>query len=668
MHPERSRDLYQKALGMDTHGLSTPSNRFVASWSAFLSTFLSAFLSAPLVVFVYAIASVTVVAPVLAQPNDQAEARVLLAQAERAYESDLRRSAVLSERALALSSHGGDRRLEQKIAAHLCMSLTGFAADRARAMAEARIRIAEQENDLLGQAVFLTCKAYSVEAAGDLEAASGLYEHAMDAAKASGDRKAIASVYAYRGENRHYQGRYDEALSDLGRAFALYSVVDDKVGRRYTLNAMANLYSDAQVGEFDKAIEYYRELLVSEEAAGAKGAIATTLFNIASAYEEKGDYDASLRDFQRALALDREIGEHESVAEGERAVGRVLLAQGRPQEALPMIDRALAYFVEKGNADAQGRTRITRAHALRKLGRLDEAMRAIDLSLAHFGERDNWRYLVSVRRERAEILAARGEWRAAYTEAQELRTVEARLEKGLMKERTSRLRVQFDAARKEEQNAALRADNQRRVAELNSARHARNLQWLVILIGAALLAVFGIMAFQQLRKNRRMRSLAMTDDLTGLPNRRHILEYLDEQRKASVDGDAPLALIAFDIDHFKRINDVHGHAGGDRVLASVSRIIAPHLRSSDRLGRVGGEEFLVVLPDTSLPDAHMVAERLRTIIESTALEGLPNDLRMTASFGVAKRLINDDAKTILKRADDALYRAKREGRNRVVVG
>jgi diguanylate cyclase (GGDEF)-like protein len=595
--------------------------------------------------------------------------QALFAQAKRAYQSDLRESAAISERALAKFSRGGDRSLERQVRAHLCMSLSGFDASRALTIADAELSRAYREKDIVSQARFMTCRAYALEVSGDMASAGVVYERALPVALASGDRETIANAYVYRGENSHYQGRYDDALIDLDRAFALYTKLGDNGGRRYTLNAMANLYSDPHVGEFDKAIEYYRELLKDDRASGAKAAVATALFNIASAYEEKKDYTAALREFNSALELDRELGDREAIAEEERAIGRVLIAQGDAQQALPMIDRSLAYFAEKGNADAQARTRITRAAALRKLGRLDEALRTIDLAFAHFEKGENLRYLVFVHEERASVLEARGEWRAAFREAQALRAIEKRLEKNLMQERTSRLRVQFDAARKDEQNTALQAENQRRSLELDSAQRMRNLQRLAILLGGALWFLLGAMALQQLHRSKKMRALAMTDDLTGLPNRRHILKYLDERREAALQSRSPLALLAFDVDHFKRLNDQHGHAGGDRALASLSQIIARYLRPDDRVGRIGGEEFLVVLPATSLQDAEAIAERMRHTIESSQLDGLHYGAHITASFGVAELDPADDGvEPLLKRADDALYRAKDAGRNRVVVG
>lgn len=606
---------------------------------------------------------------VSARTQGEKVARGLYAQALRAYESDLRESAALSERALAALGAKADRALRREIEAHLCMSLGYVEPSRALTLSKRGLRTAVEENDGLSKARFLTCEAYATDVAGDMAAASSIYERALAAALSSEDRIAIADAYVFRGENRHYQGRYEDALTDLNRAFDLYAAAGKREGRRYTLNAMANLYIDPHVGEFDKAIEYYEELLKDAIASKAPGAIATARFNIASAHEEKGEYEAALRDFRLALEIDRGLDDREAVVEEERAIGRVLVAQGKAAEALPLIDRAVAYYAETGNADALARTRITRATALRKLGRLDEATRSIESALAHALENDNARHLAYAYAERVEISAARGDWREAYLEAKTLREVESRLEKQLRKERTSRLRVQFDAARKEEQNAELQAENRRRAAELESARRVRNLQRAVIVLCGALLLLLGMMALQQLQRNRSMRTLAMTDDLTGLPNRRHILEYLEARRADATESGAPLALIAFDVDHFKRINDRFGHGGGDRVLASVAQRISKDLRADDRVGRIGGEEFLVVLPATALADAERTAERLRGIVESARLDGAAEDARFSASFGVVELTAADsDSESLLKRADDALYRAKREGRNRVVVG
>jgi len=169
---------------------------------------------------------------------------------------------------------------------------------------------------------------------------------------------------------------------------------------------------------------------------------------------------------------------------------------------------------------------------------------------------------------------------------------------------------------------------------------------------------------------RDFRSIAATqnaanlDSLTGLPNRRAIMTDLRDQIERQGSA-APCALLILDLDHFKTINDTQGHQAGDRALRCVGEIIARHVRVHDRPGRIGGEEFVVMMPETTSEMARAVGERLREAIQNSALryaDGKP----LTASIGVAVAGLGDTVDTLLARADRALYQAKRQGRNRVI--
>jgi diguanylate cyclase (GGDEF)-like protein len=166
-----------------------------------------------------------------------------------------------------------------------------------------------------------------------------------------------------------------------------------------------------------------------------------------------------------------------------------------------------------------------------------------------------------------------------------------------------------------------------------------------------------------------IRELTITDPLTGCYNRRYLDERLREEVLRSQRSGRPLSVILTDIDHFKRINDTRGHAAGDRVLLGLAEILASEMRSQiDWVARFGGEEFVVLLPDTALDAAGRVAERLRLAVEATPFSHDGKEMSVTASFGVAARGENDNPESLLKRADENLYRAKAAGRNTVVVG
>jgi diguanylate cyclase (GGDEF)-like protein len=159
---------------------------------------------------------------------------------------------------------------------------------------------------------------------------------------------------------------------------------------------------------------------------------------------------------------------------------------------------------------------------------------------------------------------------------------------------------------------------------------------------------------------------AATDALTGMPNSRAARDTLKRMVAQAARSGSPLAAVLLDLDHFKQINDTYGHGAGDDVLASVGATLASGVRESDFAGRYGGEEFLMLLPDTSADDAAAVAEKIRGLIAQTAVSGVPQTI--TASLGVAcfpQHAIDGD--TLMRSADRALYTSKRSGRNRVTT-
>lgn len=159
-----------------------------------------------------------------------------------------------------------------------------------------------------------------------------------------------------------------------------------------------------------------------------------------------------------------------------------------------------------------------------------------------------------------------------------------------------------------------------------------------------------------------------TDPLTGLPNRRHILELLDGALVEHAVTGAGLSIAVIDIDRFKAINDTYGHDAGDAVLRHFADVCRGRVREGDVLGRMGGEEFLLVLPGAGPRDALGIIDRIRDGFPSARLDGDGIGLPCTFSAGVAESLAGDDRSSILRRADRALYAAKGEGRNRTMVG
>ena len=212
--------------------------------------------------------------------------------------------------------------------------------------------------------------------------------------------------------------------------------------------------------------------------------------------------------------------------------------------------------------------------------------------------------------------------------------------------------------------------------DARGALHFQVIQWV---LPAFVLCWFAIFAgyVGSLRKNladsnvkleeamTRLQGLASRDDLTGLYNRRHITEILDQERSRSDRSGLPFCVFMLDIDRFKVINDTWGHATGDEVLKAFAESVRQILRPMDFLARYGGEEFLLVSTQTSLEGAKHLAERLREMIAAVPFPRLPRESQLTVSIGVAEYRRGETIPSLLSRANAALYVAKQNGRNRV---
>ncbi|MET0596966.1 MAG: GGDEF domain-containing protein [Mesorhizobium sp.] len=158
-----------------------------------------------------------------------------------------------------------------------------------------------------------------------------------------------------------------------------------------------------------------------------------------------------------------------------------------------------------------------------------------------------------------------------------------------------------------------------------------------------------------------------TDTLSGLLNRRGFEERADRAVREAVRREGPLALVIADLDHFKSINDSYGHAAGDAVIAAFARFVADATTGDGVAGRIGGEEFAIVLPATNIVAARLFAEGARSAFAALPVDGLPDDVRFTASFGVAELAPGETTRDLMRRADGALYEAKKAGRDCVRV-
>jgi diguanylate cyclase (GGDEF)-like protein len=523
---------------------------------------------------------------------------------------------------------------------------------------------AERAGSVGLRAKLLVCRAGALMADGKSVDAEREYGVGVALARQVRDVALEAEALGDIGYLQYSRGAMGDALSNLQTAYRLSVQTGDEKGRLDVLSIIANVYADAHVAQYDRAIEYYRQLLGEYEKNGQPSDVADTLFNIASTFETKGDFRAAELHYRRALASFQKLGLPKDVVFTKRALASALMKQGRASEALPLLDEAVVFYERAHDAENSASARQSRGMAYRRLGRLPEALTEFESARRFYEQQKNVRFLEKNADEVALAYAQLGDWRNAY----EASTRHAALAQALAATRndelSSRLRVAFDTEKKDQENRALARENGLRATALREAERSRKLQIAVSALIALLAATMAILFWRQVVNTRRMRAMAMTDELTRLPNRRHILAAAEIAFDAARRDGRAAAVIVLDIDRFKRINDSLGHAAGDAVLRIVARTCRVELRATDQIGRIGGEEFLVVLHSATPQQAYDIAERLRVAVEQLDLTPIAPNLRITISLGV--RIATDyDSSAAIATADAMLYRAKESGRNRV---
>ncbi|MBD3896112.1 GGDEF domain-containing protein [Halomonas sp. ML-15] len=203
-------------------------------------------------------------------------------------------------------------------------------------------------------------------------------------------------------------------------------------------------------------------------------------------------------------------------------------------------------------------------------------------------------------------------------------------------------------------------------------------RWLIALATLVMVVITALMValYQIDRQKRKVEALSVTDELTGLNNRRALLDQAGRLFAQGLRSGTPLSMALIDIDHFKQVNDDHGHPTGDRMLVAVAALLREHVRRADVVARIGGEEFCILMPHTDATGAAELCERLRRAVAEHAFHGAPGrteGLSLTVSVGVTTSRTDtappdDSFAALYPRADQALYLAKQNGRNRVEVG
>jgi diguanylate cyclase (GGDEF)-like protein len=566
---------------------------------------------------------------------------------------------------LAEAARTNNRPLELKALRLKVLAHDQVEDDRGLTDAAARgLALARELHHPEAEAEFIAARAGGQAIAGRYPEALADYDEAMRLAVSHRLEDRAARINLGRGHLFLAMGRVPDALDALTLAHARYEKLGDRFGMSTTLSALASVYGreTATPADIEKAISYHQRAIELAQSYGGRFDRGTDLFNLGTLYLRLKQYDRARANIQASLAISQELKDPTGMAYAHYRLGDLELKQGRPRDALAFHDKAILEFSGGGDRALQFRTHLARAEALAALDRKREALEALETAASLAQQVASTRLDPQLHESAARIHGRFGEFDAAYRSLLALREAERRRDEAARTEHVSEQQARFELQQKEAENALLRA--RERESE------ARRLALVLALILS--LVVLGVVAFLlagYVRRHRAVASLALKDDLTGIANRRNILEYGRQLVRRAKKGGEGVCVAVIDLDHFKAVNDELGHAVGDNVLRAFAELAARQRRSQDRVGRLGGEEFLVVMPGADLTHVPSVFERLRRAFQELRIEGIPEGRAVTFSMGAAQmRGVADDLDSIMQRADSALYRAKQAGRDRFETG
>lgn len=593
-----------------------------------------------------------------AQPHP---AQALIDRAAAAVRSDPDASSRDARAALELLGRQPDADLEIRARLLLCDHLS----ERDRAGAEEQVARARE---LLPNATrrgleagVLTCQGTIVETAADNTVAGEFYEQAVKVASDAADQEMLGSALFSRGYLLGLKGQYAAGLADLKRSEAIFTGLQLPHHALTALNGIAILYN--RMGDYEEARRMYARALKAQREAVMRREEGVTLHNLGRAHENLQEWGPAQRAFEESYAISRELKYARGEAYALRGLAAVANATGKAEAALETLDRAAALQRQTPDARLHAQIQLARGIALRQLHRYPASAAALHEALQVFRQADSLNELRATYSELASVNADMGNWRAGYAHLANAHETTERMFRNQLDQRFASLKVEFDTAAREKENELLTRENEANQKALAQGRRARQLQTAVITLTVILAGLLATLAIHQWRSTHRMRKLAMTDELTGVPNRRAVLARLAPLLEPSARS---CAMLIIDIDHFKSINDQHGHPEGDEALKQVAAVLRAEVREPAFIGRLGGEEFVVVLPDTDLDAAHGAAERFRERVMTVDTRRWLVERPITVSIGLTlSKCAGDTPSSMLQRADAALYEAKRAGRNRV---
>ncbi len=486
-------------------------------------------------------------------------------------------------------------------------------------------------------------------------------EDELSQAKRTGDDDLIAQALVDRAGYLIKQSDFEPAAAVIAEAEHRAQSPQEKAEVAYSNGLLARA-----VGDWTLALSAFGSAFEKFTALGDRTGQADSRSRMGEALHELGRSTEALDPLMEAERDYRAVDDKLGAAGVVRLLALVNADLNDPNEALRLNANAIASMLTLDVPESLARARLERAALLVSQRRAVEAQNLVDAASGVAANQDDLQLVALFYRTAAQTHALLGKFRDAYEEMAQVQLAEQRHTAQLVAHQLAAQRGRLESERLSRENALLRTQASSTQNALAEATRAARLQNIALGLGAMVVLGALIAIAHQRRLTRRIARMAETDALTGMLNRRHILEMGHRMMQRCRRDGRPCAMLMLDVDRFKEINDRFGHLAGDKALRAVARALGSCLRPGDQIGRYGGEEFAMILPGADAREAGIVAERLRAAVAQLTPDWAAGAEPLTVSGGIA--IFSGEPQEfdeLILRADRALYRAKDGGRNRM---
>ena len=556
----------------------------------------------------------------------------------------------------ALISFDDEARL-QKYSTLSCFRISSNDRDKLRIFVENHSNLAHQTFVEPSTPLLLNlCRARALMYLGELRQAEQINQQTLIQAQRLNDKRLLANAYFSTGQLSLFENQFLSAIDTMSISFELYQQLGYWNTANINIISLASAYR--RLGDNKKALYYYNIVEKYFTDSNQPNLLAIVQQSLAYIKLDNGDYQESLDYFEKIYAIAVNAGNELYAAEMAVDISAPLIKLNRLDEAETWLAQAQP-LIDSTNYSHFGYMHSYFLELRLRQGRFDDAIIHFNEAKKSFDKYNNKKGLTIIYPVIAELFAQKGDYKSANHWHHEFLTIHNKMDESALATFNSEMRIRFDSKQLEEQQRQLIEYQALKVSQLNALSTKQQLQYVAIVLTFILIVILAVFFVKIIKKSIQYKQLALTDPLTGIPNR--LFAY--KVAKRLFNKQQPFSILLIDVDHFKSVNDNFGHDVGDIALQLIAQTLNDICRKEDTLARVGGEEFLIIMPNATAIDAISLANRINQQVKLIDTEALSMTALFTVSIGIATVSDEQTISPLLKKADIALYLAKDAGRD-----